>query len=50
VEMSKLAEDSGSRRSIFMVRQFISGAIVLGEDKYSELWAGVRRVTLSSGD
>jgi len=26
--MSKLAEDSGSRRSMFMVRQFISGAIL----------------------
>jgi len=31
VDMSKFADDSGSRRSMFMVRQFISGAIVLGE-------------------
>ena len=28
--MSKLEEDSGSRRSMFMVRQFISGAILRG--------------------
>ena len=28
VEMSKFAEDSGSRRSMFMVRQLTSGAIV----------------------